>query len=78
MSSTLLLILMGVLLVVAHKNGLTASTSDSVFGGVCGGLSRKTGLAPQLVRVLTVLFALLTGGFAVLLYILLWITLPKR
>jgi phage shock protein C len=78
MTSVLLLILMAVLLIVAHKKGIKANSYNKVFGGVCAGIAQYTNLTPPLVRVLTVIFTLLTGGFAILLYIGLWITLPKE
>ncbi|MBK8225183.1 MAG: PspC domain-containing protein [Candidatus Obscuribacter sp.] len=48
-----------------------------MLGGVCQGLAYRTGLPVALVRILTVLFALGTAGEVVLLYVLLWATLPR-
>jgi phage shock protein C len=78
MVEILLLILMAVLLIAAHRQGIKADSSNKVFGGVCAGLARYFNLTPSLMRVLTFLFTLVTGGFAILLYILLWITLPTE
>jgi len=48
---------------------------DSILGGVCSGLAAYFGLDPTLVRVL---FALsLLAGFGFMLYIILWIVVPK-
>ena len=74
----LLFVLMAALLIAAHKKGIKANQYNKVLGGVCSGIAQYSNLTPPLVRVLTVLFALFTGGFAILLYISLWITLPKQ
>ncbi|MBS1994338.1 MAG: PspC domain-containing protein [Cyanobacteria bacterium SZAS LIN-2] len=78
MHSLLVLVVLAALLIGAYKAGITCSNSDAVFGGVCGGLAQHYNLAPNLTRVLAVIAALITGGFAILLYIGLWISLPKR
>lgn len=78
MTAILLLVVMAALLIGAHKKGIKANQYNKVLGGVCSGIAQYTGLTPPLVRVLTVLFTLVTGGFAILLYVCLWITLPKE
>lgn len=69
-------ILLAAALIACHKLGLRRS-DDEVLGGVCAGLAAKVNLTPALVRTLTVLAVLFTGGTVLLLYILLWITLPR-
>ncbi|MBS1994332.1 MAG: PspC domain-containing protein [Cyanobacteria bacterium SZAS LIN-2] len=78
MTSLLALFVLVCLLVGTHKAGVTASNGDSILGGVCGGIARQAKMEPNLVRVLAVLAGLLSGGFVVLLYICLWISLPRR
>ena len=78
MSGLLIFIVLAIALIGIHKSGVTASNDDSVLGGVCAGIARQTDLGTGLVRVLTVLAALFTGGFVILLYICLWISLPRR
>ncbi|MFE3024298.1 PspC domain-containing protein [Nocardia tengchongensis] len=56
---------------------LTRSRDDSWIGGVCGGLAEYTGWSSGLVRFLFVLSCLLPGP-QFLLYIALWIIIPKQ
>ena len=78
MTGVLALIVLAICLVGIHKAGVTASDGNSVLGGVCGGISRQTNMAPNLVRLLAVLAAFCSCGFVVLLYICLWISLPRK
>lgn len=77
LSGILLFIVLAVSLVACHRAGLRRNSSDEVLGGVCSGIASRLDLTPALVRVLAVLALLLTGGFVVLVYILLWASLPK-
>ena len=54
---------------------LARSQSDKRIAGVCGGLARYFGVDPVLVRVGFVVAAFM--GFGILLYVVLWIVLPK-
>lgn len=54
---------------------LARSESDRRIAGVAGGIARYFGIDPVLVRVAFVVAALM--GWGVLLYIVLWIVLPK-
>ncbi len=60
-----------------NTNRLTRSRVDRMLGGVCGGLGRYLGIDSNLVRLFFVLFTL-TGGFGVLLYLVLWLILPAE
>lgn len=60
----------------APRRRLTRSRTDSWIGGVCGGIATRFGLSPSLVRALFVLSILLPGP-QVLLYLLLWIIIPR-
>jgi phage shock protein C len=55
---------------------LTRSQTNKRIAGVCGGIAEYFDIDPTLVRVAFVVAALL-GGPGVLLYIVLWIVLPK-
>jgi len=72
-----LFLVYAVILIACHKVGLRRFANDEVLGGVCAGIAARVNLTPALVRTLTVLAALFTGGTVIVLYILLWITLPK-
>ncbi len=49
---------------------------NSVIAGVCGGLGNYFGVDPVVFRLLFVA-ALIIGGFGTILYIILWIAIPK-
>lgn len=55
---------------------LTRSRDDAWLGGICGGLATRYGWDPALVRALFVASILLPGP-QVLLYLLLWIVIPR-
>ena len=55
---------------------LRRSHTDRWLGGVCGGLGRITGVDSWIWRLLFVLFVL-TFGFGLAIYILLWIFVPE-
>ncbi|MCF2604049.1 MAG: PspC domain-containing protein [Parabacteroides sp.] len=51
-------------------------SNNKMIGGVCAGIADYLGLDPTIVRIawiLTVFFA----GFGILLYLILWIVMPK-
>ena len=55
---------------------LTLSVTDKKIAGVCGGIAEYFNIDPTLVRVLTVVLAVLFGsGF--LAYLLAWLIIPK-
>ncbi|WP_067698187.1 PspC domain-containing protein [Nocardia jejuensis] len=56
---------------------LRRSTTDKWFAGVCGGLAEYLGWNATLVRLLFILSCLLPGPQFIL-YIALWIIIPKR
>lgn len=57
---------------------LTRSRSDRLLGGVAGGLAVAYGLEPVLVRAGFVLIGVVTGGAAVVAYVLGWILIPEE
>ena len=56
---------------------LRRSRSDRWLGGVCGGLGRVSGIEAWIWRLLFVMFVL-TFGFGLAIYILLWIFVPDE
>ncbi len=58
-------------------NSFRRSRSDRLFGGVCGGMARSTGMASWVWRLI---FAALfiCAGAGLLLYLLLWIFVPSE
>jgi phage shock protein PspC (stress-responsive transcriptional regulator) len=54
---------------------LRRSTSDSMIGGVAGGLGEFFGIDPTAVRVIWII-GLVAGGTGLLLYLLLWAVVP--
>lgn len=55
---------------------LKRNMSDRVIGGVCSGLARHLGIESWIVR-LGFIFMFVWAGIGPLLYILLWILMPK-
>jgi len=56
---------------------LYRSKTDRKVAGVCGGLAQYFNIDPTLIRVLFVVLAVL-GGSGLLLYLALWIIVPKE
>ncbi len=56
---------------------LTRSRSDFMLGGVCAGLGHYFSIDPTIVRLVFVLLAI-SGGSGVLLYLVLWIVIPRE
>jgi phage shock protein C len=62
----------------SEKKTLRRSRHNRIFAGVCGGLGEFFGLSPFWFR-LAFLIALIPGGVpGFLLYLLLWIIIPKE
>ena len=57
---------------------LYRSTTDKMLGGVCAGLGEFFGIDPTIVRIIYVLFTLLTGGFGLLFYLILLFVVPPK
>jgi phage shock protein C len=55
---------------------LTRSETDRVIAGVAGGVAQRFGFSSTLVRLAWVL-SVFFGGLGILLYLILWIALPK-
>lgn len=55
---------------------LYRSRTESVLGGVAGGVAEYLDLDPSIVRVVWAVLALITGGLFFILYIVMWIVVP--
>lgn len=57
---------------------LTRSSSNRMLAGVCGGIARWLGWDATMVRVAYVLLSIFSAAFpGVLVYIILWIVMPR-
>lgn len=62
-----------------QAGGLRRSRRHRMLGGVCGGIAEWLGWDPTLVRVLFVIVSILSAAFpGILVYLLLWVLMPKR
>ena len=58
---------------------LTRHSKDAILGGVCAGLARYFGWSANNMRLLYILLSALSAAFpGILVYILLWLFMPKR
>jgi phage shock protein C len=57
---------------------LYRSRTDTVVGGVAAGLANYIGADPALVRIAWALLIVITGGAALLAYIVAWIVVPEE
>lgn len=55
-----------------RDQGLSRSANSACLGGVCAGLARNFQVEPWLMRVIAVLLLLFTGGYALIVYVVLW------
>jgi phage shock protein C len=56
---------------------LFRSRTDSVLGGVAGGVAEYLDVDPSIVRIVWAVLAIVTGGIFFLLYIVMWIVVPE-
>ena len=56
---------------------LYRSRSDVVWTGVAGGVAEWLGWDPALVRVAWVVLTFVTAGFALLVYVVMWVVVPE-
>ena len=59
-----------------RRFSLRRSRTDSMLGGVCGGLADETNIDPALLRIGMVALTLISGGGAALVYLIAWILIP--
>ena len=53
-------------------------SQDKKIAGVCGGIAEYLNVSPTVVRALYVLLTIFTAFSGVLVYILLWLIMPKQ
>lgn len=57
---------------------LYRSNRDSIIAGVCGGIAESLGWSATRVRLLYVLFSVLSAGFpGTVVYIIMWLVVPR-
>ena len=56
---------------------LYRSTTDTVLGGVAGGVAEYLDVDPSIVRIVWAVLGLVTGGIFVVLYVVMWIVVPE-
>ena len=57
---------------------LYRSRTDTILGGVAGGVADYLDVDPSLVRIIWAILAVVTGGIFVVLYIVMWIVVPEN
>ena len=54
-------------------------SNDKMIAGVCGGIANYFEMDPTIVRVLYVILSIVSAGFpGVLVYLILWLIMPKE
>jgi phage shock protein PspC (stress-responsive transcriptional regulator) len=56
---------------------LYRSRTDSVLGGVAGGVAEYLDADPSIVRIIWAILGIVTGGILLVLYIVMWIVVPE-
>ncbi len=59
-------------------NKLYLSRTDRKIGGVCGGLGEYYEKDSTLIRILFVLLALFSFGSGIVIYLVMWLIVPKK
>jgi len=57
---------------------LYRSRDDRMIAGVAGGVAEMLDADPSIIRIVWALLAFVTGGIGLLVYIVMWIVVPKR
>jgi phage shock protein C len=60
------------------RRRLYRSRTEKMLGGVAGGLADYFDVDPTIVRLAWALIALMTGGTAILVYLVLWLLVPRQ
>ena len=61
---------------VVHR--LYRSGNDRILGGVCGGIAEYLTVDPTIIRLLWIVLTLMAWGSGIILYIILWIIIPRN
>ena len=57
---------------------LYRSAKERIFGGVCGGIGLFFGVDPTLIRLIWILFTLLSFGAGLIFYLLAWLIMSRN
>lgn len=60
-----------------NQRKLVRSINDKMIGGVCGGIAEYFGWDSTLIRIIWVLATIFTAFAGIIVYIILWIIMPK-
>jgi phage shock protein PspC (stress-responsive transcriptional regulator) len=60
-----------------RKRRLYRDPQETILGGVCSGLAAFFNMDPVIMRIIFVVLTLITSGAGVLVYVILWIAVPK-
>jgi len=63
---------------IRHMKKLYLSRTDRKIGGVCGGLGECYEKDSTLIRILFVLLALFSFGSGIVIYLVMWLIVPKK
>jgi phage shock protein C len=61
----------------APARRLTRSRTNSMLGGVCGGIAEYAGIDANLVRLLVVIGTILGFGSLIIVYVAAWLLMPQ-
>lgn len=61
-----------------NRSAELVRTDDRWLGGVCGGVARYLGVDPNLIRLVTVIGAVLGIGTLVIAYVAAWVLMPDE
>ena len=61
-----------------NKRLCRVAKKDSMIGGVCAGIADYFEIDPTLIRLLWVLITIFSFGTGVLVYLILWMIMPRK
>lgn len=56
-----------------HRSG-----KERILGGVCGGIGEYLDMDPTVIRLIWVIFTLLSFGIGIIAYLIAWIIVPRN
>jgi phage shock protein PspC (stress-responsive transcriptional regulator) len=57
---------------------LYRSSKDRILGGVCGGIGEYLGIDPVVIRLVWIIFTLLSLGIGIIAYLIAWFIIPRN
>lgn len=57
---------------------LYRSRDNKIIVGICSGMGRYADIDPTVIRIIWILFLLLSFGTGILLYLIAWVIIPKE